>query len=112
MYSSYEYNPPASYYEPPEPPSWSREEIRVLDDAFLLILTFDNNIEVEEIVSESDIRETYKYIDEHKEDGLTKMEVYEMAQEFGIYYGKCEDDYYEEEIGEEYSGDLLYSEEF
>ena len=106
------YSPPASYYEPPEEPNWDKEESRAFDDLFFLVLTYDGEAGDEEIVDRDDLQFTYNCIEELKEDGLTKMEVYEAAQDFGICYGKHEDDYYEEEISDMYSGGLLYSEEF
>ena len=112
MYSSYNYNPPASYYEPPEPPSYDREEARVIDDVFFLVLAFDGEEDDEGIEYRDSLEVFYKDIESYKEDGLTKMEVYEAVQDFGICYGKHEDDYYEEEISDMYRGDILYSEEF
>lgn len=106
------YAPSPSYYEPPEPPSWDREEFRVLDDEFIVIFTYEGNEEEEEILSKSEIEATYEVIDEYKEDGLKKIEIYEAIQDYGIALGKCEDDYYEEEVGEVYDGKLLYSESF
>ena len=108
----YEYNPPASYYEPPEEPSWDREEWRILDDEFYVVFTYENDKKEVEILSKSEIEETYEVIDEYKEDGLKEIEIYEAIQDYGICFGKHEDDYYEEEINEVYEGKLLHSEEF
>lgn len=107
-----EYNPPASYYEPPEPPSYDKEEARILNDEYLVVFTYENDNQEEEILSESEIKETYEVIEEYKEDGLKQIEIFEAVQDFGIFYGRHEDDYYEEEISDIYSGDLLHSKEF
>lgn len=106
------YAPPASYYEPPEEPSWDREEWRVLDDEYFVVFTYEDNKQEEEILSKSEIEETYEIIEEYKEDGLKEIEIYEAIQDYGICFGKHEDDYYEEEINEVYEGELLHSEKF
>lgn len=111
MYTAYEYNPPASYYEPPEPPSYDKEEARVIDNEFFVIFTYDNGNQYEEILDKREIEETYEVIEEYKEDGLKKIEIYEAVKDFGIIWDRWDDDY-EEEISEVYSGELLYSEEF
>lgn len=106
------YSPPASYYEPPEEPSYDRTEWRILDDEFFVAFTYDNDKTEWEVLSKSEIEATYEVIDEYKEDGLKEIEIYEAIQDYGICYGKHEDDYYEEETGDTYEGELLHSEKF
>lgn len=82
-----------------------------MDDNFLTVYTYDNGEVIEEYEDKRGLGLVYNSFDEFKEDGIIKLEVYEMWQEIGVCYGKCEDDYYEEVI-DEVEGDLIFSKEF
>ena len=104
------YSPSPSYYEPPEEFCWDRTFEQRMDE-FLTVYTYDNGAVFEEYEDEKSLKTTYNSFDELKEDGVVKLEVYEMWQEVGVCYGKHEDDYYEEVI-DEGAGNLIYSIEF
>ena len=92
-------------------PSYDHIYEEVADDTFESVCYYSDG----DIIREYDNRRTlglvYEDIEDMKEEGLVKFEVYEVVKLIGENYGKHENDIYFETI-EEYSGKLLYSEEF
>lgn len=97
------YNPPMSYYEPPEEPEY---ESRMAEDCYHVVTTYNNDDSFRDAYTAEEIKDFYNEVKSNNEDGVAKIEVY------AIYEHYYEDEWGNEEVVESEIGELIHTEEF
>lgn len=97
------YNPPMSYYEPPEEPEY---ESRMAEDCYHVVTVYNDGDSFGDAYTAEEIKDFYNEIKSNNEDGVSKIKVY------AIYERYYEDEYGDAEIVESEIGELLHTEEF
>lgn len=100
------------FLEPDDEFEYDNTFVNVVEGEYEVVYTYDDGDTTIDEETAKGLHDFYTLeLDQLKEEGLVKFEVYEIVEEIGAMYGKHEDDY-EEEVIERSRGDLLYSEEF
>ena len=97
------YNPPMSYYEPPEEIEY---ESRMAEDCYHVVTFYNDGDSFRDACTTEEIKDFYNEIKENNEDGVSKIEVYAIYEE---YY---EDEFGVDEIVESKIGELIHTEIF
>lgn len=106
-YDEWKTTPPDDWYD--------KEFTRKSEDSYMMFLTFSDGKTWSEIYYRDDINDIIEEAEEDPEaytsDDVVKIEIFDMWEDVGCSYGKCEDDYYEEVLdsGED---ELIYYKEF